>query len=79
MEVKGKVYLAQVGEVTTLHFRSETEESYIEVDGMNVRETRPTLDAYRAFVVGLVQSLRQETNRNKEILTKTDRNGTYCS
>lgn len=72
MEVKGKVYLMQFGEVTKLHFRSETEESYIEVNGQNVRETNATIDAYRAFVVGLVQSLREERKRNKDILIEKD-------
>lgn len=79
MEVKGEVQIRVKGKVAKLHYRGETEESYIEVDGSVLRETNPTQDAYRSFVLGLAQALIEEIKRNKEILTKIDRNGTYCS
>lgn len=73
MEVAGEVTIAVWGNgVTKLHYRSETDETYVEVDGTNLRETNPTINAYRAFVTGLVQSLSDERKRNKEILTKKD-------
>lgn len=79
MEVKGEVEIRVKGKVAKLHYRGETEESYIEVDGWAFRETNPTQDAYRAFVSGLAQALMEEIKRKKEILTKIERNGTYCS
>lgn len=73
MEVVGEVTIAVWGTgVTKLHYRSETDETYVEVDGTILRETNPTINAYRAFVTGLVQSLTEERKRNKEILTKKD-------
>lgn len=70
--------MAHSFEVYKLHFRSETEESYIEVDGQNVRETNATIDAYRAFVVALVQTLREERTKFSGIL-KENKNGTNRS
>ena len=79
MEVNGTISIAQIKGVTKLHFRSETEESYIEVNGQNLRETNPTIDAYRAFVVGLAQSLMEERAKLYTKLKEMERNGTNRS
>lgn len=69
MEVKGRFEMAMESSgVTKLHYRSDTDETFIEVEGKNVRETRPTIDAYRVFVVGLVQTLREERTKFSGIL-----------
>ena len=69
MEVNGHFEMVMKSDgVTKLLYRSETEETYVEVKDKNVRETRPTIDAYRAFVVGLVQTLREERTKFYGIL-----------
>jgi hypothetical protein len=73
MEVKGRFEMTMKSDgVTELHYRSETFESYIEVKGKIVRETSPTIQAYRAFVVGLVQTLREERTKFFGILKEMD-------
>lgn len=73
MEVNGRFEMVMDSSgVTKLRYRSNTDETYIEVEGKSLRETRPSIDAYRVFVVGLVQALREERKRIKEILTKKD-------
>lgn len=79
MEVKGHFEMVMKSDgVTKLLYRSETEETYVEVEDKKVRETRPTIQAYRAFVVGLVQTLRDERTRFYGIL-KENANGTNRS
>ena len=69
MEVNGHFEMVMKSDgVTKLLYRSETEETYVEVKDKNVREARPTIDAYRAFVVGLVQTLREERTKFYGIL-----------
>lgn len=73
MEVKGRVEMTMKSNgVTKLHYRGETGETYVEVEDDIVRETSPTIYAYRAFVVGLVQTLREERNRIKKILKENN-------
>ena len=77
MEVRAEISIEMLRTgVAKLHFRSDTEETYIEVDGTNVRETNPTINAYRSFVVGLVQSLMKERNRFFQLTKELERNGT---
>lgn len=79
MEVKGRFEMVMESSgVTKLHYRSETEETNIEIEDNNVRETRPTIEAYLAFIVGLVHTLREERVKFYGIL-KEKSNGTYCS
>lgn len=53
---------------TKLHYQSETEESLIIVEGTILRETNPSIDAYRAIVVDLVQNLMEERNLTMEFI-----------
>jgi hypothetical protein len=73
MEVKGKmeIWMNSVG-FTKLFYRNETEEAYIEIDGETLRETNPTPDAYRSFVVGLAQRLHEERKLNKHLSEKLE-------
>lgn len=69
MEVKGDVEIwVQSDGSTKLHYQSETEESLIIVEGTILRETNPTIDAYRAIVVDLVKNLMEERNRTMNLL-----------
>jgi len=71
MEVKGNIviWLNSAG-LAKLFYRNETEETYIEIDGETLRETNPTLDAYRKFVIGLVKGLLEGKKRNKQLSEK---------
>lgn len=72
MEVKGRFEMVmERSGVTKLHYRGDNVETYVEVEDKNVRETSPNIDAYRAFVVGLVQTLREERTKFYGILKET--------
>jgi hypothetical protein len=73
MEVKGKmvIWLNSAG-LAKLFYHNETEETYIEIDGETLRETNPTLDAYRKFVIGLVKGLLEGKKTKPTIIRKIE-------